>query len=370
MKLYPRLPLIIAESLVPTLSSETVENLKDRSDDIDHKDLRYAPTGGQKVAPRFLKELQHTVKACAQTHGYPSRSGADSYHEFDTECGILLHQNMNISPSEASHISVWYFMTCILMPDIVRWRFPGEDSTAEERFLGSSRGMRRNTFGRLWWRTYLLHEEDQSDPYMILRELNEDDLVQITERPSIAGNKYLARQIGNVLLAVSKSNSKIPRRELMRESIKRIRRLLPMISFEIIDLGKSQEWVEKVFQLTLAGTSSRLVSETSETGIHENQTKYKAEPGDTSRRANIETRVFTTDIMWEDVQSIEPGERVMLSGKDVKKKLNKILTKELFKGSYSERENYTDWSKGNISFRVHHKLKNDSGYSRAVERFS
>ena len=48
----------------------------------------------------------------------------------------LLHERMDISPAEASSQGVWAFVACVMLPDVVRWRFPGGEATTLERFLG------------------------------------------------------------------------------------------------------------------------------------------------------------------------------------------------------------------------------------------
>ena len=148
--------------------------------------------------------------------------------------GCILHEIMQIAPSEASHQGPWAFMACILLPDIVRWRFPGaERITSKERFLGGSRGL-RNTFGRVWWRAYTLGQPDSNQPYEFLSQLGEDEMVQIMERPGLAGSPLLARQVCRSFLDAMRQNSGIARSELLRDTMKRLRRLLPLISFDAL----------------------------------------------------------------------------------------------------------------------------------------
>jgi hypothetical protein len=80
---------------------------------------------------------------------------------------------------------MWAFFNNRPSSDVVRWHFSGERTTSE-RFIGSDRGLRRNTFGRLWWRVYLLQQTQLKERYKLFNVLVEDDLVQLTERNSIA----------------------------------------------------------------------------------------------------------------------------------------------------------------------------------------
>jgi hypothetical protein len=247
--LYPRLPLPVAQTLAAERASMPAVLLESLSS-LCHEAAQFAPTGGNKVPPQNLQQLQKRVRECAALHGYQEKIDADSSRNFDAACGILLFENMHLYPSEASHIEMWTFMTCVLLPDVVRWRFPGE-ITPTERFIGSDRGLRRSAFGRLWWRVYLLHQPGWDNPYELLNWLVEDDLVQITERNSIAANPELVKLFClSFVRAVGRSRH-VPRRMLMREAVKRVRRLLSIICFSSLDARMVQAVVDGVFNDTI-----------------------------------------------------------------------------------------------------------------------
>jgi len=246
--LYPRLPLAVAESLAyqfATVEIATAVSMKA----IWHSAAYYAPTGGNRVSDEEITALQKTIHRCAINYGYPSLIGIDAARAFDTQCGICLFEQMHIHPSEASHLETWAFLTTILAPDVVRWRFAGERTTAE-RFIGSDRGLRRNTFGRLWWRVYLLQQFPSENKYKLFDVLFEDDLVQLTERNTIASDPQLLTAVCTAFLKVSQEHSKIARRMLMRESIKRIRRLVSIISFSALDTPMLHQVVTEVVRKT------------------------------------------------------------------------------------------------------------------------
>jgi len=246
--LYPRLPLPSAEALVMKMAVLTVEELVSLSA-LTHEAVQFAPTGGNKISSQGLGGLQEKVRDCAGQNGYPDPITDDLLRQFDVQCGVLLHQNMYLHPSEASHLEMWAFLGCVLLPDIVRWRFPGE-RTSKERFIGEDRGLRRNTFGRLWWRAYLLHQPNWTDPYDLFKYLFEDDLVQITERNSIAASPMLASAFCLSFLRAVEQYDSIPRRLLMREASKRLFRLLSMISFESLDEDALRNHMDNIFENT------------------------------------------------------------------------------------------------------------------------
>ncbi|GAB4281103.1 MAG: hypothetical protein Kow0080_34510 [Candidatus Promineifilaceae bacterium] len=245
--LYPRLPLAIAVRLVSERSSMTISDLAKISG-TEHTAVQYYETGS-KVSKGDLKKIQSDVRICAGKFGYPDPSGEQNLRSFDTECGQLLHQSLKLHPSEASHLEMWAFLTCVLLPDVVRWRFPG-DATTEERFIGSDRGLRRNTFGRLWWRSHLMHQPNSDNPYEFFDLLHEDDLVQITERNSIAASRTLIAVFVQAFIKALTEHQDIPRRELMRETVKRVRRYLSFIAFDLLDEKQIRILVDTLFEQT------------------------------------------------------------------------------------------------------------------------
>jgi hypothetical protein len=165
---------------------------------------------------------------------------------------------MDISANEAADPRLWAFLACVVAPDIVRWRFPGGAAgTSEERFLGTARGL-RNTFGRLWWRSHVLSPgpDGADDP---LGRLGEDELVQITERPNLAGSRRLASQLADSFLEANVRYPSISRSNLMRDSMKRIRRLAAFVDFDALDDDGLVDLIDDVFETSARATSGTAV---------------------------------------------------------------------------------------------------------------
>jgi len=255
--LYPRIPLSTARQLAEQLGIEPAQALREQHSDerslIDPLRSIFAATGGTRADMRVLANCRIAVRAAADAHGFPEAPSVTVAQAFDIEAAITLFETMRITPSEASALEVWAHMTCIMMPDVVRWRYPGE-RTPHERFIGSGQGRRRNTFGRLWWRAYLFRDElNERDPFWLLRLLGEDDYVQITERPSIAGSSALARQIAASLHEVwcdiqQNGSPSFSERELLRDAVKRIRRRLSVTAFDLLEPDVLGEAVCSIFK--------------------------------------------------------------------------------------------------------------------------
>ena len=252
MLLYPRLPVIVSKDLARKFTTMSIKELSHESSK-EHPAVTYAPTGGNRVTKALLAKIQEKVRVCAEQLGYPERLNEQSRRAFDATSGQILYEFMDISPAEASSPGVWMFMSCILLPDIVRWRFPGatiHEETSEERFLSGNRGG-RNTFGRVWWRAYTLYQAEQKGPYDLLYTLGEDELVQIMERPNIAGSRELSIQICLSLKTTSDRYKNVPRSELLRDTIKRLRRLMSVVSFDAVDESVLRDLIDETFNTSV-----------------------------------------------------------------------------------------------------------------------
>ncbi len=251
--LYPHLPFNLAVLLAQERCSLNLEEAIGLSEDLHLSKVFYSPTGGNRVTEFQLRELQRQVRECAKTFGYPQAGSEKQLAAFDSECTALIFDKMDLIASEASDLRMWYYLTCVLLPDVVRWRFPGENDgeTSTPRFLGSDRGLRRNTIGRLWWRAFVLHIPNEIEKYRLIRGLNEDELVQITERPSLAADPILSREVATALLALSFDDIVVSRRELFRDVAKRFRRLFPLIRFQSLETEEIRLMVDFVFNQSI-----------------------------------------------------------------------------------------------------------------------
>ena len=252
VRLFPQLPRSSAKRAAADLRSLSILDAQSIST-IEHGDCIFTPTGGVRIEGAELRALQKDVRAKATEFGYPDASPRVS--DFDGACARLLLETMQIPPSEAAKPGVWQFITCRLLPDIVRWRFPGsaEQGTSEDRFLAGV----RNTLGRLWWRAFVLYDEIGADAYGLLNALREDELVQVMERPSLAGSRKLALQTCHAFLHLSSKRKGVNRMNLMRDAQKRIMRLSAFLSFDALADGAVRELLDDIFIVSLQNLSSR-----------------------------------------------------------------------------------------------------------------
>lgn len=214
--LLPRLHGPAAEALLEL-------NLKRGFDSGAHFDptdlpeaVRYAATGGSQVSPAQLKELRDRFLQVARSSGFGNAGIRHSHAKFDTEMAASLAEDPLFETGEALRDDVWTFVGVTLAPDIVHWRF----GVARARYLGGV----RNTFQRLWMRGRALDRgAGHRERWQLLRELTEDALVQITERPSLGGDPALSRAIAEAWVRASLIHGRGAMEPIMRRAALRVR---------------------------------------------------------------------------------------------------------------------------------------------------
>lgn len=146
------------------------------------------PLGGAVAGDAVLDGLVADLHNLATAHGFPSRR--DQQAAFDAEAAIHLVERCPMRASDALRDDVWAFLTTVLVPDIVRWRY-GEQ---EERHQGGV----RNVLQRLWLRANAVDRGPQAGEarWIVARALTEDAAVQIIERPGLAGAPRVSRALG------------------------------------------------------------------------------------------------------------------------------------------------------------------------------
>jgi hypothetical protein len=178
--------------------------------------VRFAATGGTPVGTPELEELRADLEELARAHGFGVTNDRNSLAAFDAEVAAWLAQAELFSTGEALRDDVWSFVSAVVAPDIVHWRF----GAAIERYIGGV----RNTFQRLWMRGRALDRgPDHPERWKLLTKLTEDALVQITERPSIGSDPVLARAVGEAWIRASEIHGKSAMESIMRRAILGIR---------------------------------------------------------------------------------------------------------------------------------------------------
>ncbi|MFF7860954.1 hypothetical protein [Pseudomonas monteilii] len=214
--LMPRLAAPAAERLLDTFLQESPGAWKEFSAGELPVATRFAPTGGSPVATKKLIELRCEVLKIKDECEAQKKSLRADFSSFDFQVAICLIEKDFLSSGESFRDDVWAFLSIVVMPDIVYWRFGG----SVERYFGGV----RNTFQRLWMRGMLFDRGALSDNrWGLLNELTEDAFLQIVERPGIASNPVIATALAEAWLRASLIYGRGSMEALTRRAILKIR---------------------------------------------------------------------------------------------------------------------------------------------------
>lgn len=215
--LFPRLDRLAVDALLSVREGDARPPEPILDADSFPFETSYAACGGSPVRHDILIELRTGLTEIAGRCGFPDRGSAADRARFDELSSAFLAQNHELDGGEALRDDVWAFLACVLLPDIVAWRFADRPA---ERFHGGV----RNTFQRLWMRGRILDRgAEAARRWELLGVLTEDALVQITERPSVGNDARLARALAEGWLRASERLGRSAMEDAMREAVIRLR---------------------------------------------------------------------------------------------------------------------------------------------------
>lgn len=179
---FPHLSNSNASALV---SRAINKDLKELSEQViyDHPKCTFSESGYPMATEAELRALRTEVVQLAYEFDFPEPMGRRA-SVFDQRLAPIIYKHVNSTPAEARDHAIWNFITCCLLIDISLWRFPNLASNPTfPRMVGNKT---KNTFARLWWRTYVLGPHST---------IGEDEAVALLERTTLSGDSELATMI-------------------------------------------------------------------------------------------------------------------------------------------------------------------------------
>lgn len=215
--LFPRLDRLAVDAMLAARAIDAFPPEPILDADSFPLETSYAASGGSPIRHELLIELRTGLVEIADKFGFPDRGSAGDRARFDEHASAFLAQRDELEGGEALRDDVWAFLACVLLPDLVAWRFADRQP---ERFHGGV----RNTFQRLWMRGRILDRGlDAESRWELLGALTEDAMVQITERPSVGSDARLARALAEGWLRASGRIGRPAMENAMREAVIRLR---------------------------------------------------------------------------------------------------------------------------------------------------
>lgn len=201
-RLVPRLSLRDSRALFEELRGKSPDDLRAMVR-FSHPRAFPAATGGAGITPDELAKARRAVLDDLPTGNRQHQSALAA------ALGEALATHLPLIPGDVAHFETWSFLTLCVFPDVVATRWP---KFPEDRFIGANRN--RNYLAVCWRRHRLFGEvlTKGGSP------LQEDELVQLTERTSLARNPVLIRAAAEQLCELPVQG----RMDLTREFSKRL----------------------------------------------------------------------------------------------------------------------------------------------------
>jgi DNA (cytosine-5)-methyltransferase 1 len=231
------------------LSLESVEYCRSRRA-VSHPLAWYDPVGGIQIESSELFRLADRLTEAAQRAGYPQvlRPG-DGTRIADLDLAVALYEGLQITPVMAAEPGLWNFLAVVVVPDLVRWRFPtheggSEDATIDRWLVGSRSN--RQAFERLWWRAFFLRDSTATDPWRVFRRLKEDDFIAIVERTNLVGYQKAVLSLARAVIARVDAGACTNQGELTRSAAKHLRRKAAFIELHALDSNALDELTRSI----------------------------------------------------------------------------------------------------------------------------
>lgn len=240
--LFPRLsPLAVDRILAEAGENGHPSPTTDATQPI-HPLATFGASGGSRIARSLLIEIRNNLIEVASAKGFPDpNAGRIAKSEFDVEASKFLANTEELSSGEALRDDVWAYLTTALLPDVSHWRF----GNARDRYRGGI----RNTFQRLWLRGRCLDRgATNEDRWGLLRDLTEDALVQIFERPGLSADPELAQAVAEAWVRTSKKYRPGMMEEIMRNTAIPILAMKEIRSITSLSETERRTLLDEIFQ--------------------------------------------------------------------------------------------------------------------------
>lgn len=222
----------------------------------------FAPVGASRISESELDELRSNVIEAARRHGFPTER--TDRVAFDRELAGVLIESARMLPAEAGALEVWSFHALVLLPDVAFWRFPPEGQQAPNRQRTIGVDLTRHVFARCWWRAYLLTDQNPEPEALqrLLTVLGEADLDQIqSRRDAYGGSPKVFQSIVEVWsetdTRVLADRAEVSERDLLRELLKRLRRIGAFVWLDALNRDAVMRLVERELLAFVALSESR-----------------------------------------------------------------------------------------------------------------
>lgn len=237
----PGIPIAAARTLAREIRNLPVEEAELRA--ATQNELTIRPVSGLPAYTEHqLRALQSTLTELARKAGYPDNASSQEARTFDLTVGHYLHTRLPGVETDLLRPETWSYVSTILVPHLVRWRFPAAKT---ERYAGS---LVRNTLGRMWLAARTLDRGHASDDrWTFFTNASADFLVQLLERPILSADRRLALMIAEAWSNWRNSASTINLERVNRSALKQLTFQVATIEITALNIDDLRAFVHRAY---------------------------------------------------------------------------------------------------------------------------
>lgn len=155
---------------------------------------------GALVSPEKLMKLRTDVIADLESAGFTINAQISSVTDWDRALGESLTKNLKMSLVQENDQGVWAYLTLYVFWEFPTWRYHGRKGKGSDgEIIYSAKrweGGNKNVLRKCWMRASALGPDLGTDGLSgTVEVLNEDELVNVFERTTLARNRDLLRAI-------------------------------------------------------------------------------------------------------------------------------------------------------------------------------
>lgn len=198
--------------LIPAITKEVVSRIfaKNEGPLTSRPDYAANPTSygkgpiakppGALVSPEKLMKLRTDVIADLESAGFEINAQISSVTDWDRALGESLKKNLKMSLVQENDQGVWAYLTLYVFWEFPTWRYHGRKGKGSDgEIIYSAKrweGGNKNVLRKCWMRASALGPDLGTDGLSgTVEVLNEDELVNVFERTTLARNRDLLRAI-------------------------------------------------------------------------------------------------------------------------------------------------------------------------------
>lgn len=239
---YPRITLIQATQAWSSIRTLTLENIRKYCDATTVTGAEFYAFAEIRSDDSELHNFRKLVVDAAIRNGFPNQVSSRQKVAFEAELLQIFHNEIAMSPSEASSMEIWHFFNLKLLADITMWRFGTFDTVSNHWSILQDRlySFHRNMFGRIWWRNHLFGVD-------LATRLGEDATVQIVERTALFAYPPFAKSVAARALD---SHTDYSASQLLRVAAKLFSRRMAVLSIFAMNNEQVSYFTNEVFNAT------------------------------------------------------------------------------------------------------------------------